>query len=221
MTISKRDKMLLLCLVGFGVFLALYLGVHNPFNAKRDEINFQINELQPRLAQLKEYDANKDRYESEIAAAKMTIAQLGSFLPREVREEDLIMLAIALEDEVGITVGTAMFTKPAVMLEFDTVVELENGGYKTQPVTAWGNGMAVSYASTYPQLKEAVRYVYSRSLLTTLKSVNIGYDSSTGELFGSMEIDKYFVTGIDDAYQPTQIPPVAQGTPNIFGSITN
>ncbi|HWP79926.1 MAG TPA: hypothetical protein VN446_04730 [Candidatus Acidoferrum sp.] len=219
-TISKRDRMLLMILAGIVVFIGLYLGVYNRFVSMRDTVLAEIDEMTPRLETLREYAANQAKYQAEIEAAKTVIDTLRAEFPREVRPEDLIMLSTQLEDDVGMTIGTVSFAKPVAVLEFNNVVEKEAGSYQTAPVTAWNKAMSLSCTLTYPQLKETVRYLYSLPLATTLEAVSVSYDSSTGELFGSMSVNKYYMTGIDDAYQETQIPPVSQGTPNIFGSIT-
>ena len=105
----------------------------------------------------------------EITASKTVIDSLRTAFPRDVRPEDLIMLAIGLENDVGITVNTATFAKEVTVLEFNTVVEAGDGSYKTAPVTAWSKDMSVSCTLTYPQLKEAVRYLYSLAQSTTLE----------------------------------------------------
>lgn len=83
--------------------------------------------------------------------------------------------------------------------------------YRTQ-VTMQFNG-------TYAGLKEAVTYIAEQTGRMTLDNVNASYDTSTGNLTGTIVVNMFSMTGTDNSYSEPDAGEVAYGTDNIFGTI--
>ena len=83
--------------------------------------------------------------------------------------------------------------------------------YRTQ-VTLQFNG-------TYAGLKKAVLYVADQSGRMTLDNVNASYDTSTGNLTGTIIVNIFSMTGTDRTYTEPDAGSVAYGTSNIFGTV--
>lgn len=83
--------------------------------------------------------------------------------------------------------------------------------YRTQ-VTLQFNG-------TYAGLKKAVLYVADQSGRMTLDNVNASYDTSTGNLTGTIIVNIFSMTGTDRTYTEPDAGSVAYGTANIFGTV--
>lgn len=83
--------------------------------------------------------------------------------------------------------------------------------YRTQ-VTLQFNG-------TYAGLKKAVLYVADQSGRMTLDNVNASYDTSTGNLTGTIIANIFSMTGTDRTYTEPDAGSVAYGTANIFGTV--
>lgn len=83
--------------------------------------------------------------------------------------------------------------------------------YRTQ-VTLQFNG-------TYAGLKKAVLYVADQSGRMTLDNVNASYDTSTGNLTGTIIVNIFSMTGTDRTYTEPDAGSVAYGTDNIFGTV--
>ena len=83
--------------------------------------------------------------------------------------------------------------------------------YRTQ-VTLQFNG-------TYAGLKNAVLYVADQSGRMTLDNVNASYDTSTGNLTGTIIVNIFSMTGTDRTYTEPDAGSVAYGTANIFGTV--
>jgi hypothetical protein len=219
MTISKRDAKLLLCLLGIGIFLLFYLAVYGNLNSQAEKVRADTAALMPELTELRGYNTNRETYQKGIDDAKALISELSVRYPNDVRAEDKIMFASALEQQVGLHISDASFSDPVLLLEFPTVQE--NGdSHVTVPLSAYSSGMSISCTMTYPELKAAINYVYSQGYVQSLDSVSVSFDSATGELYGSMSILKYYITGADSTYHPTEVPDFPTGTNNIFSSIT-
>lgn len=83
--------------------------------------------------------------------------------------------------------------------------------YRTQ-VTLQFNG-------TYAGLKKAVLYVADQSGRMTLDNVNASYDTSTGNLIGTIIVNIFSMSGTERTYTEPDAGSVAYGTDNIFGTV--
>ena len=83
--------------------------------------------------------------------------------------------------------------------------------YRTQ-VTLQFNG-------TYAGLKKAVLYVADQSGRMTLDNVNVSYDTSTGNLTGTIIVNIFSMSGTERTYTEPDAGSVAYGTDNIFGTV--
>lgn len=83
--------------------------------------------------------------------------------------------------------------------------------YRTQ-VTMQFNG-------TYAGLKEAVTYLADQNGRMTLDNVNASYDTSTGNLTGTIIVNMFSMTGTERTYTEPDAGSVAYGTDNIFGTV--
>ena len=89
-----------------------------------------------------------------------------------------------------------------------------NSGVETlvQPLT-------LTYSCSLDQFLQIVRYVNEQNNRDVISNVSLAYDSSTGLLASQMEIDKYYIVGLDrdEDYQPaTFTTPV--GSSNLFST---
>jgi hypothetical protein len=140
--------------------------------------------------------------------------------PSDVRPEDEIMYAVDLEDEVGLSISSAAFGDPELVMQLRGIMEADDGSYTVVPLSAYRSTMDCACTLNYQELKNAVDYINFTQDCTRLNNVSVSYDSETGELMGTISIDKYFITGLDDEYHETYVPPMSLGTDNIFGTIT-
>ena len=83
--------------------------------------------------------------------------------------------------------------------------------YRTQ-VTMQFNG-------TYAGLKEAVTYLADQNGRMTLDNVNASYDTSTGNLTGTIIVNMFSMTGTERTYTEPDAGSMAYGTDNIFGTV--
>ena len=79
----------------------------------------------------------------------------------------------------------------------------------------------VQFSGTYKSLKEAVKYLADQSCRMTLDNVNASFDSSTGNLTGTMTINIFSMTGGSTSYSAPDAGSTVYGTDNIFGTIEN
>lgn len=78
---------------------------------------------------------------------------------------------------------------------------------------------SMQFTGTYASLKDMVDYLADQAGRMTLDNVNASFDSSTGNLSGSITVNLFAMAGTDKAYTEPDAGSVAYGTSNIFGTI--
>lgn len=219
MNISNRDKMLLLILVGIIVFLFADLGVSKSYNTKTTEIESRIDSLAPTLTLLRGYNSNLAAYKAGIDKSDTSISSALSSLPTDVRSEYILMYVTQLESAVGLTADRIAVSDPALVSRFN-LPRKSSDGFTLVPSAALRTEFTLSCGITYPQLKKLLAYVYSTPEMTTVKSIEVSFNSETGGLTGTVVMEKYFLGSEDYSYSKTIIPPVEKGSENLFGTFS-
>ncbi|MDF2487144.1 MAG: hypothetical protein K0R46_3312 [Herbinix sp.] len=78
--------------------------------------------------------------------------------------------------------------------------------------------VSMNFVSTYEGFKRLVDYIKNYPDKTVIDNVVVSYDSSTGNLAGSLVLKRFALTGTGKAYQPPYIEDISIGTKNIFGT---
>lgn len=220
MTISKRDLNLLLILAGIIVFLLAYFLIYQDYTAKTDALTAENATLSARKSELRTYADNAQSYQSGIEESKKTVEAFLDSYPSLVRTEDMVMLSVAMEKKVGIRVVSAAFPEPTKIADLPYAKTDEAGALVPDAVlTAMRADMSVSCTMTYAQMKALLSYLYGRPTRIGIDSMNLSYDTSTGNLTGSLVVNEYYLQGSDRPQTPLDIPGVSVGTDNLFGSI--
>ncbi|MDO4276895.1 MAG: hypothetical protein Q4D16_24815 [Eubacteriales bacterium] len=77
----------------------------------------------------------------------------------------------------------------------------------------------VQFVSTYESLKRSVKFLAAQDGRMTLNNVNASFDSTTGNLTGTMTINIFSMMGAANSYNKPDAGKVSYGTENIFGTI--
>ena len=99
----------------------------------------------------------------------------------------------------------------------DQVTELLNDAAFAPSL--YRNQDTIQFVTTYKGLKSMVEYLNSRVGRMTVDSVSTSFDSSTGNLSGSMTINLYSMSNTGNIYIEPDAGDVKLGTKNIFGTI--
>ena len=222
MNISKRDKGLLLGLVGVLLIAASYFIVYNPSVTKKAELEAQLATLQQHEAELVDLDNNMPFYQSEIARLEGEKAEYLACFPADIKEESEIMYAVELEDNVDIKFNSLNYGAPIDVLgtgEATEVVEGEEAVETTATVGGYYLPLSASYLSTYNGLKNTITHTNMHKNRMVIDQVTASYDASTGNLVGDMTINMFYMTGTDNSYSDPYVPSMGIGVSNIFGTI--
>lgn len=94
--------------------------------------------------------------------------------------------------------------------------------FNTIPSTEFMTGMqsrfTINFKTTYKGLHKLIDYINEYPYRTSINNVSVSFDSTSGNLTGSLELTRYALTGTGKQYEPPFIDGIDIGTDNIFGT---
>ncbi len=97
--------------------------------------------------------------------------------------------------------------------------EVESQNSTSQIPVLYRTQVTMQFNGTYAGLKEAVTYIAEQTGRMTLDNVSASYDTSTGNLTGTIVINMFSMSGTGSTYSEPDAGETAYGTDNIFGTI--
>lgn len=239
MTISSRDKKLLIVFGGILLLVLVFFFVYRPTMEKNDVLVQENEALQTRLWDLQAKEAMKDDYLQETDRMTKEINQLIASFPSYLMYENEIMDAVALEGSEDVSISALTISDPVMIpvvsadstaTDGTTTADTTDGTATTETATVTSNlsnqyalydvNSAITYDASYAGLKKMIAQIADDKDRKSITTLTATFDEETGELNGSISFESYFVMGQEDKeYVPADIPSVSHGTNNIFGTI--
>ena len=248
MSISERDKKILIVFVGILIFALVYYFPIRSYTEDAEKLNTENVGLTAKLAQLEakvaresEIKAETTNYEADTLAL---VAKFPSFLQVENEIMDIVGLEKELKVEVPlITVNTPVEMKSSDAPEAETTQappqevateEAPEASDATEAPVADETEVApavankyklydmstnINYKGGYDSLKKFLDKIAKSTDKKSINSVSLTFDNKTGNLDGNIVYDSYFLAGSDRPYEEIITKTIRHGTKNIFGTV--
>lgn len=248
MSISERDKKILIVFVGILIFALVYYFPIRSYTEDAEKLNTEnvgltakLAELEAKVARESEIKAETTNYEADTLAL---VAKFPSFLQVENEIMDIVGLEKELKIEVPlITVNTPVEMKGSDTPEAETTQappqevateEAPEEASATEAPVADETGVApavankyklydmstnINYKGGYDSLKKFLDKIAKSSDKKSINSVSLTFDNKTGNLDGNIVYDSYFLAGSDRPYEEIITKTIRHGTKNIFGTV--
>lgn len=232
--VSKRDKCLLLGLFG-GVFLLLaWLYGATPLQEKTAALQTENVTLKAKADLYQAINANLPTYEEGVEKMERQIADIANSYPVYISREDEILFLANMENTYHSDLAIENITMSAVEeIVANVVVETEDAEAVTQEAATateevveavpeihmYRQPVNYSFRCTYKGAKDMITHLYAQTDKKCVEGVSLAYDSATGNLMGSLDLNQYYMTGIDKNYQPTSVPTVPKGVRDVFHTV--
>lgn len=139
MSISTRDKKILLMFSGVAVFVAGYFFGYKPQMSKAEEIETASVPLETRLNELLEMAKNKEFYVEETSRYNQEVSDYVAQFPADVKEEDGILLARDMENALDMEVSNIGISTRNFIASLDGSTEEEIGELVDQTLSEKAN----------------------------------------------------------------------------------
>ena len=248
MSISERDKKILIVFVGILIFALVYYFPIRSYTEDAEKLNTEnvgltakLAELEAKVARESEIKAETTNYEADTLAL---VAKFPSFLQVENEIMDIVGLEKELKIEVPlITVNTPVEMKGSDAPEAETTeaapqeVATEEApeeastteapaADETEVAPAAANkyklydmSTNINYKGGYDSLKKFLDKIAKSTDKKSINSVSLTFDNKTGNLDGNIVYDSYFLVGSDRPYEEIITKTIRHGTKNIFGTV--
>ena len=248
MSISERDKKILIVFVGILIFALVYYFPIRSYTEDAEKLNTEnvgltakLAELEAKVARESEIKAETTNYEADTLAL---VAKFPSFLQVENEIMDIVGLEKELKVEVPlITVNTPVEVKGSDTPEAETTQappqevateEAPEASDATEAPVADETGVApavankyklydmstnINYKGGYDSIKKFLDKIAKSTDKKSINSVSLTFDNKTGNLDGNIVYDSYFLAGSDRPYEEIITKTIRHGTKNIFGTV--
>lgn len=214
---KKENVFQLLAALGVLLGVLSWQFVYKSYVEKTEVIEAENAELQEVVDRLEILNAKKDEYIAETERMYQEGEAIIRNFPAGVRPEDMIMYLDNMElvDANDVSVSAVNLGNEAPIVYPGTTTF---DGYEAQDD---GIGMitrqsTVTFITTNNGLKNVLNYIYGISTRKSVSNVNVTV-TDDGYLQGTMLLDFYYLSGIEQPYIETEIFGVPTGTDNFFG----
>ncbi|HHV12647.1 MAG TPA: hypothetical protein GXX75_20435 [Clostridiales bacterium] len=225
LNISERDKKLLLILLSLLILAGAYFLVYQKNMKQVQEVSAANEELRTRVEELSQMQAQADTKQAEMKEFSREIAEIEAKFPLTVSQADAIVTLDELERAAGMKISSSGFNMNQ-RFYLSGLADPEAGAGTEQTPAAdrlqgFKSTVTISYQTTYEGLKQAIDYINGNQDRMTIGDLSVTYDTSTGNLMGSMTIHMYsiLVPDTDKTYEPPALDRIGTGRDNIFGTI--
>lgn len=249
MSISNRDKGILLILLGIGVCLIAGIYVVKPNWDQKKKLDTEAVQLQARLTDLQSKMAKKEEYEAGIVENTKKYEAVMNAFPADLNQEITIMFLEGIKDSndfsiesllleektpfytlssnAGADAALATTTETSDSTETteetqDAAPLTETGTASDDALTCYSAKLPMTYYGSYKSLKDVVEYVDTYSDRMTVDTLNVTYED--GKYIGELLLTCYSIEGESRPERSIDLNEVEIGVDNIFegtGSVSS
>lgn len=223
---SKKDVLFLIGLLGILAAVCSYCLIYRPVTKKADALEQENQKLQAEITDRMIKMNNRDSYLTDTESMERKIDEVYRQFPVDVREEDGILLAESeeLASSMMISSITIGALEPVILPDAVEGKEEENPEGNEEragnALTLMKRNVTFHYLVSYEGLKKGINNIGAQENRMSIESLTASYDEATGLVTGLISVDMYCIPGQPGKeYAEPDLPSVAPGTDNIFGSI--
>lgn len=216
--ITAKQAMTYVLILGLLLLLLVYFLVYQKYVEKTEALERSNAELRVRVDQLKEYYDNLDTYNTEMAQMEGEITAWLDEFPADVKEEDIIVLALDTEKNatvaytnINIQNREALTTIAADTVKAAGMEDLSQDIIFVQRKTSYVN------ITDYANLKNCIRTINDNKNRVVISNVSYSRNEEEGGIEGTIEVTFYSVLGTGKEYVPQQLPAYESGLYDLFG----
>lgn len=205
--IPQKLERILLYVGGIFLVVIAYVFIFQRMQLTNQELETKIMRLRTEEGQLLEMKNAQKEHEQDTKAMAAKINDMLDMFPENNLEEDTLLFAKSLEDELDVEVSSLYLAGK------NLIHQGENSGY-----VLYAHPVEYNFTSGYEDLKKMVGAISGAASKKNVESIILSYDSETGELIGSMTINEFSLSGEGQTYEAPDISYVNVGNNNPFAT---
>lgn len=234
--LTTRERNLLYVFFALVILFGSYQFGYVSFSNKTESLQKENKELTDTYNELLVKVEKKDKYIKETDKLKNMSGLIYDRFPTNMSQEKSIMFLTKLEDYADIKINSITFSEVTKFYNSDNSsdqlaeealsdedqVEEEKNLVITDSkdsLVGYKANMTISYEATYKALKNCIKYINENSEKMNVSSLTAAFDSSTGNLTGTIGINTYAISSKLNNFEDIEIPGIEVGKDNIFGTM--
>lgn len=242
LALSKKDQCLLVGLLGALFLFVSWYFVFTPLQEKTMALETENIALKAKADLYQSINANLPKYEAGIEKYEDEIVQIGNRYPVHISREDEIMFLANMENvytndlavenitmsgvvEVFVENVTTQTATPPTTDTATTDATATDATAATEPeivipeVHLYKQPVNYSFRCTYKGAKDMIQYLFSQNNKKAIEGMSLAFDSETGNLMGTLDLNQYYMMGIEKEYQAIPTPTVLKGINDVFHTV--
>lgn len=215
----NKNTFLGITLVGILMLVAVYVFVYMDYTEKTEELTASNAVLQAEIDELQEYADNMERYQSEISEMKTAIEDIVEEYPADAREEDIIMLAVQVQERNAIAYNAINMeaTEGVYTVPYDNVQLAAIEGMDRDLIFARKHAVYTNITN-YDNLKSCIQQIFESPNRIGISNIVYVKNEEDGTLEGSIDLYFYSASGTGKEYVLPDIAEYLAGTSDLFQS---
>jgi hypothetical protein len=219
--LTGQQIRLIIYLFSIAVFAFCYLYVYTGYVKKTQAVHKETNIVNQDIKERVKKLSEEKTVDNNLKQVNTQIQDILDSYPVNIAKEDNFMFIEKLQEALDIQISSIDIKDSTIF--YQTILPIRNAdgtAETTDPQTMTGlqSVISMNFITTYDGFKELVDYINNYPDKTVIDSAAVSYDSTTGNLTGSLVIKRYALTGTGKVYEPPYINDISIGTDNIFGT---
>ncbi|MCM1102748.1 MAG: hypothetical protein NC409_01480 [Clostridium sp.] len=239
MKVTKQQVNVLIMVLGVVIIALTYFYGVKKLDEKTEMLEIENSQLRAEIETLQQLQLKQNSYISDTEMMKGLCEAIVEVFPSRILNEDEIMYAVSLENQVGCYfsyVGTpetqnieiplnerenilANVTDLTGAIEQNSGLVNEEEIFSAQGIMLANSASMNNFTCTYDQFKQLVKLIRENEDMRSIDEINLAYDNTTGSLTGSMTINYYSMIGTDRQYEQPPTGVAGYGVDCIFGAV--
>lgn len=232
MTISNKDKKLLVYLVAVGIIALVYFFLARPNLDKQQKLITEATSLKSQVEHYSNIYNNLEDYENKVAEAQTQYGEtLNKFFVGLNQENTLINIK-DMENATNTWISRVSFQESQIIMgngESETPLETEisdEGDGESEDLTVLSSGLTgmkedlnLDYSCSYSDFKRVIEYIQNYDQRLFITSINASYSPDTNQVTGTIVLSQYAILGTDREYTEPDLTSIETGVGNIFSTL--
>lgn len=212
LTITKKDKRLLMVLAIVIILALPYLLVVKPLSEKNDAVVKEVRELKSQITYLEGLEQQKDYYIEQTNDMNAKKDALLLLYPADITQEASIKFIYETENNVPVVMNSLGFTE-ALRTPIGSVTTSDNQVLNAEAISTTTQ---ITYECTYENFKRMLSYLKGFKDRVVITDISAVYNSDLDLVTGSFTLNQYAIAGSGKVFPETIIEGISLGTANIF-----
>ena len=245
LALSKKDQCLIVGILGALFLFISWYSIATPLQEKTLVLENENIALKAKADLYQSINANLPKYEEGIEKFENEIVEISNRYPVHISREDEIMFLANMENvytndvavenismsnviEVfaeGVADTTAQEGVPAADPAATDAAVTDAGAVTAEPeivipeVHLFKQPVNYSFRCTYKGAKDMINYLFAQNDKKSIEGMTLAFDSETGNLMGTLDLNQFYMMGIEKEYQAIPTPTVLKGVDDVFHTV--